>query len=83
MDRFSKVKTIPGKQGFHHFIPLSNDSIGAKRINFDKKFSCVYDFKWINPPVDSKNAKKRNWQNLVNLYFTLFYDWWLYSTRMR
>ncbi len=65
---------IDGTRSFHHFIPLSEESIGAKRISSDKDFSLVFSFKGKNSSsyVDISEIS-------VNNYIACVYDnhWFL------
>ena len=43
-ERMGLAKTIPGTRGFHQFIPLTQNRIGAKRVSEDKQFALIFSF---------------------------------------
>ena len=47
-DRYALAKTIPGTRSMHQFIPLSEQSINAKRVAEDDKFYLKFGFIKIN-----------------------------------
>lgn len=42
--RFAQGKTVPGTRSFHHFYPLSTNTIAAKRLSNDHKHSIIHSF---------------------------------------
>ncbi len=43
-EQLSKARTIPGTRGFHQFVPMSENKIGAKRVSEQEKFSFEFSF---------------------------------------
>ena len=41
--RFQSANTLTGTRGFHHFEPLSDKLIGAKRVSIDKTYALQFD----------------------------------------
>ena len=42
-ERFSSVTTLPGTRSFHHFVPLSESVMAAKRVSEDQVYAIEFD----------------------------------------
>lgn len=43
-ERYSHAKTVPGTRSYHQFIPLSTNTIAAKRVSDDKEYGIKFYF---------------------------------------
>eukprot|EP00795_Rhopilema_esculentum_P017067 gene17067-8583_t len=68
--RFESANTLPGTRRFHHFEPLSDKLIGAKRVSIDKTYALQFDL------VLGKNKTKAkpNLQPKTANFVVCFYD---------
>ena len=41
--RYQKASTLPGTRSFHHFVPLTETVIGAKRVSSENDYTIKYD----------------------------------------
>lgn len=65
--RFAEAKTITGTRSFHYFEPLSETSIGTKRMSADEKFTLVFNYTAENPTLVKMS------QVIVNSYVACEY----------
>lgn len=68
--RFEKAKTLPGTRSMHHFTPLPNFRIGAKRLSSDEQYSIVSGISVINFQDEL--------QLHANCYIACVYDFFWY-----
>ena len=68
IQQFVLAKTIPGTRGFRHFTPLSQHSIGAKRISEESDYTVLFNFVSLPTIFDIKPA-----QFLICLYGEYFW----------
>lgn len=43
-ERFSKTRTVPGTRSYHHFKPLSSDSMEIRKVSDSEKISLFFTF---------------------------------------
>ena len=68
-ERFSTAKTVPGTRSFHHFIPVSENTIATKRISEDEKHSLVFCFNSEQQPKSMSMS-----QILMSSYIACVYN---------
>lgn len=49
--RFTKSKTVAGTRSFHQFIPLSTNTLAAKRVSSDNNYALQFNFSDVQTPI--------------------------------